>query len=212
MMGLFFHIYIALWASACLLASWIILTGRGSFAFFHRNYWKFLFKPWKIVTFVIAGAGMTIIAPYTGDPTWDYVDAFFMSVLTYLSAPWAIGAIYKVFRKELPLRQGYVAFCIWMFSASWSYDLYLLLRDGTYPITWFSNMLASSGLYLLAGLFWNLDWVRDKGIIFSFKERGWPIVSSDNVFSKIIWIALPLMAFVASLIIYFFFFKSLVNH
>lgn len=30
---------------------------------------------WKVVTFLIATIAMTVIAPYTGDPTWDYVDA-----------------------------------------------------------------------------------------------------------------------------------------
>ena len=209
-MTLFFYAYCAIWASACILASWIVLTGRDSFAFFHRNYWNFLFKPWKILTFVIAAAGMTIIAPYTGDPTWDYFDAFFMSGLTYVSAPWAIGALYRGIRRELPLRQAYVAFCSWMFSASWSYDFYLLLRDNAYPITWSQNMFASSGLYLLAGLFWNLDWVKGKGITFSFKEANWPATSCGYVFSKILWIALPFVAFVASLIIYFFLFKAVV--
>jgi hypothetical protein len=209
-MVLSYYIYIVIWASACILASWIALTGRDSFSFFHRDYWNFLFKPWKIVTFVIAAAGMTIISPYAGDPTWDYVDAFFMSVLTYFSAPWAIGTIYKVIQRELPLRQAYVAFCFWMFSASWSYDLYLVFRDNAYPVTWFSNMLASSGLYVLAGLFWNLDWVKGKGITFSFKETGWPDVSPGSVFSKIIWVALPFMLLVASLIIYFFLLKAVV--
>jgi hypothetical protein len=34
---------------------------------------------------------------------------------------------------------------------------YLWMRDGHYPVTWWANLLASSVLYLCAGLFWNLD-------------------------------------------------------
>jgi hypothetical protein len=56
-----------------------------------------------------------------------------------------------------------VALCLWLFSASWSYDLYLLLRDGSYPVTWLANLFASSLLYLSAGLFWNLHWTARTG-------------------------------------------------
>jgi hypothetical protein len=144
------------------------------------------------------------IAPYSGDPTWDYFDAFFMAVLTYLTAPWSIGALYKVIRRELQIKQAIVAICIWMFTASWSYDLYILLRDGAYPITWYSNIFASSVLYILAGMFWNLDWIKGKGIIFSFMEKDWPAVSSDSVFTKILCIAVPIMMLVTFLFVYFF--------
>ncbi|MBC3918102.1 hypothetical protein H8L32_11490 [Undibacterium sp. CY18W] len=39
------------------------------------------------------------------------------------------------------------AFGMWMFSASWCYDLYLLLRDGVYPLTWEANIYAPSVMY-----------------------------------------------------------------
>ncbi|MBW1856011.1 MAG: hypothetical protein JRJ00_15255 [Deltaproteobacteria bacterium] len=150
---------------------------------------------------------MIVIAPYTGDPTWDFFDAFFMSVLTYLTAPWAMGALYNVARRKLNPSQAFVALCLWMFSASWSYDLYLVLRDGAYPITWFSNIFASSVLYISAGLFWNLDWIQGRGMTFAFMENNWPYSTSGAAFSKIVWIALPFMALVSFLILYFFWFK-----
>ena len=207
-MNSFFYIYIAFWSLACLIAAILYIIDKKSYALSHSRYWHFLFKPWKIITFLIAASGMTVIAPYTGDPTWDYFDALFMSLLTFLTAPWAIGAIFKVIKKELPIKQAFVAFCIWMFSASWSYDLYLLIRDGSYPITWSSNIFASSVLYISAGLLWNLDWVKGKGIIFSFMSRDWPVPSPHYVFSKIIFIALPLMVLVTLLILYFFWFQA----
>lgn len=202
-MNVFFYIYISAWGSACIFSLILYLRDKNSYAFSHANYWRFLLMPWKVVTFVIATTALTVIAPYTGDPTWDYFDALFMSLLTFFTAPWAIGVIYKVTKKELPLKHAFVAVCIWMFSASWSYDLYLLIRDGYYPATWLPNIFASSALYVSAGLLWNLDWRKEKGVIFSFMEKDWPIPSSHSVSPKILWFALPLMILVTFLILLF---------
>ncbi len=203
---MFFTIYITFWATACLIAAVVYIRDRQSYALSHSDYWHFLFKPWKVITFLIAATGLTVIAPYTGDPTWDYFDALFMSLLTFFTAPWATGVLYKVAKRELALKQAFVAGCIWMFSASWSYDLYLLIRDGCYPVTWFSNIFASSALYISAGLLWNLDWRKERGVIFSFMEADWPVMSSFSVLPKILWFALPLMILVTLFILLFFWF------
>lgn len=203
-MSSFFYIYISLWASACLLAIVLYVLYRESFSITCKGYFRFLFKSWKIVTFVISATGLTFIAPYTGDPTWDYIDAMFMSLLTYLTAPWTIGILFKTLKRELSFKHAYVAFCVWLFSASWSYDLYILIRDGSYPITWLSNIFASSVLYILAGLLWNLDWRKERGMIFSFMENDWPASSSHSVFPKVLLFALPIMALVTFLILFFF--------
>jgi len=196
--------YLALWGTACVIAAWLVVRSSHTFAFCHTNYRRFLSQPWKIVTFTVAGTGMVVIAPYTGDPTWDYMDALFMSVLTFLSAPWAIGVLYKTAKRTLPVEQAYVALCLCMFSASWSYDLYLLIRDGQYPITWSVNLAASSVLYVSAGLLWNLDWKTGRGVTFAFMEEGWPSRSDDSAFSRIVWYALPFMLLVSLLILSFF--------
>lgn len=192
-MDTFFSTYLALWAGACVAAVAICVRDRRAFAFSHRAYWAFVFTPWKLATFCVAAAGLTLIAPYTGDPTWDYADALFMSVLTYASAPWAVGALYLAVRRRLPLKQAYVAACAWLFSASWSYDLYLLLRDGEYPFTWLANLFASSVLYVSAGLLWNLDWKEGRGVVFAFTESGWPAPGGPRTFARILWFALPFM-------------------
>ncbi len=184
----------------------LYLIERDDYAFSHRSYWRFLFVPWKVVTFLIATAGLITIEPYTGDQTWDYVDALFMAFVTFFTAPWAIGAIYRVIKGELSLKHVTVAFCVWMFSASWSYDLYLLIRDGYYPPTWLSNILSSSVLYLSAGLFWNLDWKKKRGSVFAFMEKDWPVPSPDFALSRIIWPAMPFMILVTCMIPYFLWF------
>ena len=191
-------VYIASWSTACLIAIGLFLKDYRSYALSQADYWHFLFKRWKVITLLVAATGMTLIAPYTGDPTWDYVDALFMSVLAFTTAPWVLGVIYKTIRRECPVVQVYVAVCVWMFSASWSYDLYLLIRDGSYPVTWQANIFASSLLYISAGLFWNLDWKPGRGVIFAFMDEGWPEPSSVSVFKKVYGYALILMIIVSA--------------
>ena len=196
--------YLAMWGTACAIAAALYAAQPEAFALSRADYWRFLAQPWKVVTFILSASGMVLIAPYTGDPTWDYYDALFMSVLTFVSAPWALGTIYKAAKGALPLKQAYVALCLWMFSASWSYDLYLFIRDAQYPITWHENLMASSVLYVSAGLLWNLDWRTGRGVTFAFIEEGWPSRSDDSAFSRILWYTLPFMLLVSLLILSFF--------
>jgi hypothetical protein len=170
----FFKIYIACWSCACLIALALYLRKPADFIISRRNYWHFLAEPWKLVTFVAGTALITLVAPYTGDPTWDYVDGFFMSILCFATAPWVVGVLYVLLRGKVRWVEGYVAVCTWLFSASWSYDIYLVWRDGAYPMTWYPNLYASSLIYLCAGLFWNLERQSGRGVVFSFMREHWP--------------------------------------
>lgn len=167
-------VYVALWGAACLAALGLYLARRDRYAISQRRYWHFLSEPWKVATFIAGAATITLVAPYTGDPTWDYFDGFFMSVFCYTTAPWVVGILYRAAQRRARMDELYIAVCTWLFSASWSYDLYLLWRDGYYPITWFANLFASSLIYLCAGLFWNLEHLPGRGVIFSFMLEGWP--------------------------------------
>ncbi len=200
-METFFKIYLASWITACVIALVIVWRNPKQFAITTRAYRQFLFVPWKVATFTVAAIGLTVVAPYTGDPTWDYFDAAFMSILTFFTAPWVIGVLYHSARRKLPLTQLYVAVCLWMFSVSWSYDLYLLLRDGKYTELWFVNIFASSILYLSAGLLWNLDWRKGRGATFAFMEKKWLVASVG--FRRVFWFALPFMAIAAVAVVYF---------
>lgn len=148
---------------------------------------------------------MTVIAPYTGDPTWDYVDAVFMSILAFATAPWAVGILYLALHKRAKATHAFIAICVWMFSASWSYDLYLVLRDGVYPDTWLPNIFASSVLYVSGGLLWNLEWKEERGVIFGFMDPGWPEATDTRVFHRIMWFALPFMILAGTIIAAFLF-------
>ncbi len=199
----FFVIYMSLWGLACLVAVLLMIHFRRALELFQRPYWVGLLQGWKVASFLVAATGMVVIAPYTGDPTWDYVDATFMSVLTYLTAPWAVGTVYFAVRGKRPLSHAYIAICVWMFSASWSYDLYLVLRDGDYPLTWFPNIFASSALYLCGGLMWSLEHVAGRGVIFGFMDPDWPAVAGSGTFGRIVWYVLPFMIMVTAMIVPF---------
>jgi hypothetical protein len=170
----FFKAYIAAWSAACVVAAFLYLRRPRNFAISSRTYWHFLAEPWKVATFIAGAALITLVAPYTGDPTWDYVDGLFMSVLCFTTAPWVVATLYFGLHRQARPDETYAAVCAWLFSASWSYDLYLVLRDGHYPETWFANLFASSVIYLCAGLFWNLEYRAGRGVIFSFMREGWP--------------------------------------
>ena len=195
--------YLLGWIVCCLAALAVYLRQPRAYAISRQDYWRYLGAPWKLATFAVAGLGITLIAPYTGDPTWDYFDAAMMAVLTFVTAPWAVGTLYLCARGKLALRHAFVAACAWLFSASWCYDAYLLWRDGYYPVTWSANLVASSILYMAAGLFWNLDWRPGRGATFGFLEPGWPEPSGTGSFRHIAWIGLPFMVLAAVLILQF---------
>jgi hypothetical protein len=190
-MSLFFKLYTLIWIIACTFSTFLLIKEKNLYSFLHKDYWQFLFKPWKVVTFIMAAIGLTAIAPYTGDYTWDYYDTSLMSILTFLTAPWGVGIFYKLRKRKASAKQVFVAFCVWMLSASWSYDIYMYFRAGQYPPTWWPNIILSSFLYASGGLMWNLDWKKEKGIFMSFKEDDWPMVSKGRVFHKIFIATLP---------------------
>ncbi len=203
-MTLFFYTYIAIWATACVIAIVLMVQNYKSIVLFQNNYWDFLKIKWKLITFIIPLSAFVILAPYTGDPTWDYYDAAFMSILTFITAPWSIGVLFRFIQQKEKLKIAYIAICVWMFSASWSYDIYLVFRDGEYPNTWLPNIFASSVLYVSAGLFWNLEYREGRGVIFGFMENEWPSTEGSKGFNKILFYALPFMIFAAAIFIPFF--------
>ncbi|MBI5696801.1 MAG: hypothetical protein HZC51_13895 [Nitrospirae bacterium] len=179
------------------------MRDRRTCALFSREYRLSLAVPWKLATFAVAGGLVIFIAPYSGDRTWDYFDGTFMSVLTFATAPWSVGTLYRASRGRAPLRHAYAAFCVWMFSASWGYDLYMLYRDGVYPPTWLPNIFLSSVLYCSAGLLWSLDWRHGRGATFSFLEDGWPASVEAGGFRRLWWAALPFIVIGAALVLPF---------
>jgi hypothetical protein len=200
----FFQYYIAAWGLACLLALGLFVRRPAAFAVGRRSYWHFLAEPWKLATFAAGAALITLVAPYTGDPTWDWIDGLFMSVFCFTTAPWVAGTLYSAARGKAGWTECYVAVCAWLFSASWSYDIYLVWRDGAYPPTWLANVGASSVIYLAAGLFWNLEWRRGRGVIFSFMREGWPSRPAESRFLRLLgYAAIFALPAIAAVLMFF---------
>lgn len=202
-MTLALKIYVGIYLLACVAAIVVAVRDRRTLPLLSNGYREFMVVPWKLATFAVAALGMIWIAPYTVDPYWDYYDAAFMSLLTFVSAPWAVGTLYLFLRRKVSAAHAYVALCCWLFSASWSFDLYILLRDGQYPMVWLPNIFASSVLYVAAGLMWNLEWQQNRGVIFSFMEGGWPQAVAQSNFIRILGYAMPFMVIATASIIYF---------
>lgn len=214
------HAYILAWGSA-LLAALVIAAIRGrTFAIATPAYWRARLVPWKLALFTVAAGGMMLVAPRTGDPTWDWIDAGFMAALTYATAPWAVGVFARFARsaRSGEARRGsiaelYVAACTWLLSASWSYDAYVFVRDaggfaaawarGFYPHSWSSNLVASSLLYAAGGACFSLAAPRDRpgrlGVTFAFLEPDWPTERPASV-RKLAPIALVFVAVVTAML------------
>jgi hypothetical protein len=181
-------VYLAAWSTACVVALFVAALRWRSFAIARRAYVIGMMRPWKLATFALAFAGIVLVAPRSGDPTWDHWDAAFMAILVYVTAPWTLGVLYRARKRSFA--EVYVAACVWLFSASFSYDLYIFLRDHHYPRTWWSNMIVSSGLYGLGGAMWSLRGTPGARPTFAFVRDDWPTSLADGS-------ARPLLPYIA---------------
>jgi hypothetical protein len=193
----FFAKYIALWTSFCFVAVLIMVWDLKRLVPEWREYWRFLCVPWKLSLFVPAFFFVTFAGRLTDDETWDWVTGSGMAILTFLTAPWAVGLIYQVFVGRRPVRYLVVALALLLFSSSWFYDGYLLWRDGTYTTRWAGNLILSPFIYTAAGLLWNLEAKESKGIHddssfrLSFLRTDWPSRPVDTRFGPLVFVSIP---------------------
>jgi hypothetical protein len=164
----FFVKYMSSWASFCLVSVFILVWDRKRLVLEWREYLRFLCVPWKLWLFVPAFFFVTFAGRYTNDETWDFVTGSGMAILTFLTAPWAIGLIYQVLVGRRPVRYLIVALALLLFSSSWFYDGYLLWRDGAYTRRWTGNLMLSPFIYVAAGMLWNLEAKENR----DFHDRG----------------------------------------
>ncbi|MEO7161838.1 MAG: hypothetical protein ABI041_02855 [Bdellovibrionia bacterium] len=130
-LGLNLEGYLVAWALFCCICILILGFEFKTMIQIYKVYFCFLFVPWKLVSFLISSVILIGVVPIMHDRSWDYIDASFMSVLTFLTSPWSIGVIFRSFKHNTPRNHVVLAVCIMCFSASWSYDLYNYIKDGT---------------------------------------------------------------------------------
>jgi hypothetical protein len=205
----FFVKYMALWASFCLLAVLILAWDRKRLLPEWREYLRFLCVPWKLCLFAPAFLFVTFAGRYTNYETWDIVTGSGMALLTFLTAPWSIGLIYQVLVGRRPVRYLVVAIALLLFSSSWFYDAYLLLRDGTYTPRWAGNLMLSPFIYVAAGLLWNLeakeggDFHDQSGFRLSFVRADWPKRPVDTRFGPLVLVSIPFILIAAFVLVAF---------
>jgi hypothetical protein len=77
------------------LALLAVALRRPRYVLAQPAYTRWLLRPWRLLTFLPALVGIVVIAPYTGDPYWDAVDASVMALATFTTAPWAVGSFWR---------------------------------------------------------------------------------------------------------------------
>lgn len=194
-------VYLVLASVATAVACVAALRHRAQLALFTAGYRAQLRAPARLALFAVALAAFVLLAPLTGDPTWDAIDASFMSLGCYALAPWTLGVLYRA-RERSRVELG-VALVLSLFALSWSYDLYLVLRDGVFPPTSLTNLAASAILYVLGGLFFSLGHHEARGLLFVFMDPRWPAWSGDRWTARAAGRAVALASLLAAPIVVF---------
>jgi hypothetical protein len=189
-------LYIAGWCAFTVLAALVAFR-------YVRLAWRdalaFLLVPWKVAVFVPAILFVTFAGRFTDDETWDVVSGGGMSILTVLTSWWAVGTGARVVRRMAHPRELVVALGATLFSASWFYDGYLLLRDGAYTQRWLGNLMLSPTIYVCAGLLSNLELDERGRLGFSFLRPDWPrpLPSARKISLTMVLVSVPLVAIAA---------------
>ncbi len=196
----FLATYTVCWISFCFLALFIMFKDRKQLRLEWRDYLRFLCVPWKLSIFALAFLFVTFAGHFTDDETWDIITGSVMSLLTFFTAPWSLGLVYKVVTAQKRATYLIVAMALCLFSASWFYDAYLFLRDGQYSVRWLGNLMLSPEIYVAAGFLWNLE-AKGAWPTFGFLRSDWPKPPPDKRFAPLFVIALPLIMCVGVLLV-----------
>jgi hypothetical protein len=201
----FLQRYLIGWIGFCLVA---ILVGLRTVRIRWVDVGAFLRVPWRIALFVPAILFVTFAGRFTDDETWDVVSGGGMSILTVATSWWVVGTAVHVVRRRRPLRELFVAIAAMLFSSSWFYDGYLLLRDGAYTQRWLGNLMLSPTIYLCAGVVMNLEAREGRRIAFAFERADWPRpIAVKATTTKPTWplvlAAIPLIAIAAYFLVGF---------
>lgn len=194
-------LYLIFWISCIIISIYLVFKHNASYEFLSSAYWKFLSERWKLITFFISIIGITLAGPYSGDSTWDIIDSVIISILVFITAPWSVGMFYRSLRRKEINHKLFVALSCF-FLPCWTYDLYILVRDGQYPLSWAPNLVLSGSICFMAGLFWNLAWQKNKGLFFAFDLDTWPVVEA-TAFRHIIMPAVCFIILMASIVGWF---------
>jgi hypothetical protein len=121
----------------------------------NRRYFAELKRPWKVATLAVGLTWLLYGAVNYGLPDWDVGVSVLMGGLTYVCAPWTVRVIVACVRGRSRHPLLWVAcavFVAWV-VVDGSYVAYSVAMGHTFLRA--ENFVASSALYLLAGLLWS---------------------------------------------------------
>ena len=185
-------LYLPIWLALITIAICICIKNKENISLFTTAYARYILVKWKLIILFVSLILINVGSWFYYDPTWDYLNGTYMTILTYLTAPWVVGTIYRK-------KHTYVGCCIALFSCSWSYDAYLLIRDGVYTDFWLINLYMSLIGYILFGLLLNMQWTKDKGMVFGFMLNNWPALEANNNIKKIVLYCMPFVIWLSFL-------------
>jgi hypothetical protein len=149
-----FALYMAAWMAAGFAAAYLIARHRQRLELCHARYWRFLLQDWKVLSFSIAVAGLTVVAPYSDDYTWDLrrragdvrTGIRYESLGSWHPESYAAPALLVGQRVHRALRLAVLGELVLRSVYRAERRLVLALLA--------ANLFLSSILYICAGLFW----------------------------------------------------------
>ena len=151
-------IYVFTYSLLVLITFILVFYKRKEFNFLTESYFKFLFTKERFLIYVLGTVSLLIPAHYLDIHSWDYSIAIFQPILAYLTAPWSVEVLCKLEKGCGKVSESFVAFCLILFTGSWSVEMYLLFRDGYYMPDWIINIPIGIACYLIIGTLLNVDW------------------------------------------------------
>lgn len=152
------QLYLVCYFALSLVCICLLVWRRNSYNFLTLSYFKFLFTKQRLLIYILGTLALVIPVPIIDYHSWDYPIAICQPILAFLMAPWAVEVFCKFEKKKAKYHETFCAFCMMMFTGSWSVELYLLWRDGFYMPDWLINIPIGIACFLIIGTLLNIDW------------------------------------------------------
>lgn len=191
-------LYTLLWWILTWICFIFLIKRRKDIILFRKDYILFLFKKWKISLLLIAMILLSYISTLWYDPSWDIPETVIMSIFTFYFSPYCVGVMYRFYKWiHRDIIELYISIILMFFSSCWFYDAYAtIFLLGYYPPMAFANLWLSPFFFLFAGNMWNLDYSKEKWIIYTHSQKDWIHFKWEpKIFSRIFLHIIPVILF-----------------